>query len=167
MVCRPKGLRLPPLSEAGRISAGGPLLSTAPAAVRCIFSTVASAVERSAGTGMSQANDRPRARSRPRRPQDTQRVPTQRYFHLHLVSDATGGTLLNVGREVAAQYKQTHSIEHIHSLVRTQTHVDKALRDIEQAPGIVLYTLVDSGLSGPLEKGCRELGVPCVSVLEP
>ena len=95
------------------------------------------------------------------------RVPTQRYFHLHLVSDATGETLISVGRAVSAQYKQTHSIEHIHSLVRTQAQVDKALRDIEQAPGIVLYTLIDTGHSGQLEQGCRELGVPCVSVLEP
>ena len=94
-------------------------------------------------------------------------MPTQRYFHLHLVSDATGETLISVGRAVSAQYKQTHSIEHIHSLVRTQAQVDKALRDIEQAPGIVLYTLVDAGLSGQLEQGCRELGIPCVSVLEP
>ena len=92
---------------------------------------------------------------------------TQRYFHLHLVSDATGETLISVGRAVSAQYKQTHSIEHIHSLVRTQAHVEKALRDIEQAPGIVLYTLVDKALSSTLEQGCREFGVPCVSVLEP
>lgn len=94
-------------------------------------------------------------------------MATQRYFHLHLVSDATGETLISVGRAVAAQYKQTHSIEHIHSLVRTQAHVEKALRDIEQAPGIVLYTLVDAAISSTLEQGCREFGVPCISVLEP
>lgn len=92
---------------------------------------------------------------------------TQRYFHLHLVSDATGETLIAVGRAAAAQYKQTHSIEHIHSLLRTQAHVERALREIEQAPGIVLYTLVDDGLAGLLEAGCRNLGVPYVSVLQP
>ena len=94
-------------------------------------------------------------------------VVTQRYFHLHLVSDATGETLINVGRAAAAQYKQTHSIEHIHSLVRTPAQVERALREIEQAPGIVLYTLVDSSLAQALEAGCRELGVPYVSVLDP
>ena len=76
-----------------------------------------------------------------------QRVATQRYFHLHLVSDATGETLINVARAAAAQYKHTHAIEHIHSLVRTQAQVDRALREIEQAPGIVLYTLVDVPLA--------------------
>jgi regulator of PEP synthase PpsR (kinase-PPPase family) len=94
-------------------------------------------------------------------------VPTQRYFHLHLVSDATGETLIAVGRAAAAQYKHTHSIEHIHSLVRTQAMVEQALTEIEQAPGIVLYTLVDTSLASLLEGGCLNLGVPCVSVLDP
>ncbi|MBA3518675.1 MAG: kinase/pyrophosphorylase [Rhizobiales bacterium] len=94
-------------------------------------------------------------------------MPTQRYFHLHLVSDATGETLINVGRAAAAQYKHTHSIEHIHSLLRTQALVERALREIEQTPGIVLYTLVDASLAATLESGCRSLGVPCVSVLDP
>jgi [pyruvate, water dikinase]-phosphate phosphotransferase / [pyruvate, water dikinase] kinase len=94
-------------------------------------------------------------------------VATKRYFHLHLVSDATGETLINVGRAAAAQYKHTHSIEHIHSLVRTPTQVERALREIEQAPGIVLYTLVDASLATALEAGCRNLGVPYVSVLDP
>jgi regulator of PEP synthase PpsR (kinase-PPPase family) len=94
-------------------------------------------------------------------------VPTQRYFHLHLVSDATGETLIAVGRAAAAQYKHTHAIEHIHSLVRTQALVEQALIEIEQSPGIVLYTLIDSNLAALLEAGCRNLGVPCVSVLDP
>jgi regulator of PEP synthase PpsR (kinase-PPPase family) len=94
-------------------------------------------------------------------------VATQRYFHLHLVSDATGETLINVGRAAAAQYNHTHSIEHIHSLVRTQAQVERALREIEQSPGIVLYTLVNGAFASTLENGCRTLGIPCVSVLDP
>ncbi len=94
-------------------------------------------------------------------------MPTPRYFHLHLVSDATGETLIAVARAAAAQYKHTHAIEHIHSLIRTPALVEQSLAEIEQAPGIVLYTLVDLNLSGLVESGCRNLGVPCVSVLEP
>lgn len=94
-------------------------------------------------------------------------MPTPRYFHLHLVSDATGETLINVGRAAAAQYKHTHAIEHIHSLIRTAGQVDRVLRDIEQAPGIVLYTLVDPALAKAFEEGCRNIGIPCVSVLDP
>lgn len=94
-------------------------------------------------------------------------MATQRFFHLHLISDATGETLIAVARAAAAQYKQTHAIEHIHSNVRTQAVVERALREIEQTPGIVLYTLVDAKLAPLLEAGCRNLGVPCLSVLDP
>jgi regulator of PEP synthase PpsR (kinase-PPPase family) len=94
-------------------------------------------------------------------------VTTQRYFHLHLISDATGETLIAVGRAAAAQYSHTHSIEHIHALVRTPAQLERALREIEQAPGIVLYTLLDAGLAAVLEQRCRTLGVPCVAVLQP
>ena len=93
-------------------------------------------------------------------------MATQRFFHLHLISDATGETLIAVARAAAAQYKQTHAIEHIHSNVRTQAVVERALREIEQTPGIVLYTLVDAKLAPLLEAGCRNLGVPCLSVLD-
>jgi regulator of PEP synthase PpsR (kinase-PPPase family) len=94
-------------------------------------------------------------------------VATQRYFHLHLVSDSTGETLINVARAAAAQYKHTHAIEHVHSLVRSHAQVERALREIEQAPGIILYTLVDATLAATLEGGCRNFGVPYVSVLDP
>ena len=94
-------------------------------------------------------------------------MPKTRYFHLHLISDATGETLLNVGRAAAAQYSSTQAIEHVHSLVRTPAQIDRIVADLEEAPGIVLYTLVDPDLSGQLEQKCRDIGVPCVSVLDP
>jgi regulator of PEP synthase PpsR (kinase-PPPase family) len=45
--------------------------------------------------------------------------------------------------------------------------MERALVEIEQAPGIVLYTLVDTKLATLLEAGCRNLNIPCVSVLDP
>ena len=41
------------------------------------------------------------------------------FFHLHLISDATGETLLTVARAAAAQYANVSAVEHIHPLVRT------------------------------------------------
>ncbi|MCC6949355.1 MAG: kinase/pyrophosphorylase [Bradyrhizobiaceae bacterium] len=87
------------------------------------------------------------------------------YFHLHLVSDATGETLLAVGRAAAAQYSTVSAIEHVYPLVRNQKQLDVALARIEENPGIVLYTLVDRELSERIETRCREFGVPCLSVL--
>jgi [pyruvate, water dikinase]-phosphate phosphotransferase / [pyruvate, water dikinase] kinase len=89
------------------------------------------------------------------------------YFHLHLVSDATGETLITVARAAAAQYTNVSAIEHIYPLVRTQKQLDRVLSEIETAPGIVLYTLLDPELTGRLEGKCREYGLPCLSILGP
>ncbi len=89
------------------------------------------------------------------------------YFHLHLVSDATGETLIAVARAVAAQYSNVTPVEHIHPLVRTHKHVDRVLSEIEAFPGIVLYTLLDRELAGRLEDKCRSLGLPFLSILGP
>jgi regulator of PEP synthase PpsR (kinase-PPPase family) len=89
------------------------------------------------------------------------------FFHLHMVSDATGETLINVARAAAAQYANIRAIEHLHSMVRTTKRLDRIITEFEEEPGIVLYTLVDRELSDRLENACRELGIPCASVLEP
>jgi [pyruvate, water dikinase]-phosphate phosphotransferase / [pyruvate, water dikinase] kinase len=89
------------------------------------------------------------------------------YFHLHLVSDATGETLITVARAAAAQYTNVSPIEHMYPLVRTQKQLDRVLSEIETAPGIVLYTLLDPELTGRLESKCREYGLPCLSILGP
>ena len=92
---------------------------------------------------------------------------TRNYFHLHLVSDATGETLIAVSRAVAVQYQGVSSIEHVYPLIRTRVQLERAISEIEAAPGIVLFTLVDRELSGRLENACREMGSPCLSVLQP
>src|SRR6202521_1738699 len=89
------------------------------------------------------------------------------YFHLHLISDATGETLITVARAAAAQYAKVLPVEHVHPLVRNQKQLDRVLADIEEFPGIVLYTLLEEGLVGRLEATCRELGLPCLSILGP
>ena len=89
------------------------------------------------------------------------------YFHLHLVSDATGETLTTIAKAAAVQYSQVRPIEHVHPLVRTPKQLERVLQEIEQAPGIVLYTIVKKELTEELERRCRELKVPCLHVLQP
>jgi [pyruvate, water dikinase]-phosphate phosphotransferase / [pyruvate, water dikinase] kinase len=89
------------------------------------------------------------------------------YFHLHLVSDATGETLSTIAKAAAVQYARMRPIEHMHALIRSRRQIDRALQEIEQAPGIVLYTVVNKELSEALETRCKELNVPCVYVLAP
>jgi len=92
---------------------------------------------------------------------------TDSYFHLHLVSDATGETLITVARAAAAQYATVSPIEHIYPLVRSDKQLDRVLSEIETSPGIVLYTLLDRELTDRLESKCRELGLPALSILGP
>lgn len=89
------------------------------------------------------------------------------YFHLHLVSDATGETLITVARAAAAQYANITPVEHLYPMVRTTRQLDMALAEIAESPGLVLYTLLEEELVTSLEAKCRELGLPCMSVLGP
>ena len=89
------------------------------------------------------------------------------YFHLHLVSDATGETLIAVSRAVTAQFQGVAAIEHVYPLVRNQTQLQRAISEISASPGIVLYTLVDKELTTTLEQACVEIGSPFLSVLQP
>ncbi len=88
-----------------------------------------------------------------------------KFFHLHLVSDATGETLSAISKAVIVQYSKVRGIEHVHSLVRTKKQMERVFESIEAEPGIVLYTIVNPDLAKELEKYCRSLNVPCVPVM--
>ncbi len=92
---------------------------------------------------------------------------TRTRFHLHLVSDATGETLMAVSRAVVAQYAGISVMEHLYPLIRTMDQLDRAIGEIETVPGMVLYTLVEPDLCQRLETACREAGAPTLSVLGP
>lgn len=99
-------------------------------------------------------------------PMPFRRSPKQ-FFHMHLVSDATGETLNTVGRAAAAYYSDFQPIEHVYALVRTAKQLDRVLAEIERQPGIVLFTVADPGLRKMLEERCQALSVPCLSILDP
>ena len=95
-------------------------------------------------------------------------VPTTgNYFHLHLVSDSTGETLITVARAVAAQYANVTPVEHVYPLVRSQKQLERALAEIEEAPGIVLFTLLEKDLVARLEAKCQEINIPSLSIIGP
>src|ERR1700690_1412261 len=89
------------------------------------------------------------------------------YFHLHLVSDSTGETLNAVAKAACAQFEMGRPIEHIYPLVRNKKQVERALTEIEGAPGLVFHTMVNPELRMLLEDKCRELAQPSVAVLDP
>jgi regulator of PEP synthase PpsR (kinase-PPPase family) len=93
--------------------------------------------------------------------------PTNVYFHLHLVSDSTGETLQAYAQAVCAQFEEGRPILHIHPLIRSPRQLDRALAAIEDAPGLVLYTLMKEDKREALETLCLRLGLPHLSVLDP
>src|SRR4029450_14142773 len=94
----------------------------------------------------------------------TIQMPETGYFHLHLVSAATGETLITVARAAAAQYANVSAVEHLYPMVRSKKQLDHALAEITESPGLVLYTLLEEDLIQALEKKCRELGMLCMSL---
>ncbi|MDO8980042.1 MAG: pyruvate, water dikinase regulatory protein [Afipia sp.] len=89
------------------------------------------------------------------------------YFHLHMISDSTGETLITVARAVAAQYSNVSPVEHVYPLVRSQKQLDRVLAEIEEAPGIVLFTLLEKDLVERLEAKCQEINIPSLSIIGP
>lgn len=95
-------------------------------------------------------------------------MPTSHnYFHLHMISDSTGETLITVARAVAAQYSNVSPVEHVYPLIRSQKQLDRVLAEIEEAPGIVLFTLLEKDLVERLEAKCQEINIPSLSIIGP
>jgi [pyruvate, water dikinase]-phosphate phosphotransferase / [pyruvate, water dikinase] kinase len=89
------------------------------------------------------------------------------FFHLHLISDSTGETLISAGRAAAAQFQGNYALEHVYPLIRNRKQLASVLEAVDKEPGIVLYTIVDQELASVIDLRCREMAVPCVNVLEP
>ncbi len=92
---------------------------------------------------------------------------TETRFHLHLVSDSTGETVHSLARASLAQFEDAEAIEHIWSMVRTRSQIERVIAGIDANPGVVLYTLVNDILRQPLQECCRRLNVPAIPVLDP
>ena len=52
-------------------------------------------------------------------------------------------------------------------LRRSRRELERVLKDVEAAPGIVLYTLFNRELAEELERSCKRLNIPCVPALKP
>jgi len=89
------------------------------------------------------------------------------FFHLHLISDSTGETLISAGRAASAQFKLHNPVEHVYPLIRNRKQLLPVLQAIDKEPGIVLYTVVDQELAALVKERCEEIEVPSVNVLEP
>ena len=93
-------------------------------------------------------------------------MSTGKKFHLHLVSDATGETLISIAHAAIVQFEDADPIEHTWALVRSAPQMEKVLAEIRDKPGLVMFTLVDKDIRELLINGCHALSVPCVPVMD-
>ena len=88
------------------------------------------------------------------------------YFHIHLISDSTGETLVAIMKASAAQFRNATALEHLHTLVRSEENLQSTLEEIKNKPGVVLYTLMNPDRRKTLEKFCARNKIPAISVLD-
>ncbi|MCW5724508.1 MAG: kinase/pyrophosphorylase [Maricaulaceae bacterium] len=98
---------------------------------------------------------------------DADASPAQTRFHVHMISDSTGETLMEVMRASVAQFENVVPTEHLYALVRSPRQLDRALNEIARSPGLVMFTIVNADLRAELERRCAEIGAPAVAVLDP
>ncbi len=87
--------------------------------------------------------------------------------NVHLVSDSTGETLAGVLRASCAQFDRIQPLEHSYFMVRSTRQLERVMREIEAAPGVVMFTLSNLEHRDMLEARCKELGFPVIAVLDP
>ncbi|MCK5384805.1 MAG: kinase/pyrophosphorylase [Alphaproteobacteria bacterium] len=90
-----------------------------------------------------------------------------RKFHIHLVSDASGSTLLGISRAVLAQFAGIEPHQKFWPLVRTDRQLERVISKIIEKPGPVIFTLISDNMRNRLIEVCEDLEVPYIPVLAP
>ena len=87
-------------------------------------------------------------------------------YQIYLVSDSTGETLDRVFLAIKAQFKNIDYEVNSYFFTRTENQIIKILEHAKkQEKSIILYTIVDSGLSKFLASKSGEKKIPCFGVL--
>ena len=66
-----------------------------------------------------------------------------------------------------AQFEGVDVEQHLWPMVRTAEALDGVLAGIRARPGVVIFTLVNDVTRSALQEECRNLNLPCVSVIDP
>src|SRR3989344_7403198 len=87
-------------------------------------------------------------------------------LHLHLISDSTGETLENIAKAAIAQFDDVEVVRHFWPMVRSESHLDRIMAEVEASPGMILFTLVNGDLRVSLERRARARDLPLVAALD-
>jgi regulator of PEP synthase PpsR (kinase-PPPase family) len=84
---------------------------------------------------------------------------------IHLISDSSGQTVKYAAKSALSQFADIQSKEYEWPLVRNEELLSEVLTKIKKKPGVVLYTISNPELRDILRKFCRDLKIPCISVI--
>ena len=87
-------------------------------------------------------------------------------LHLHLISDSTGETLENIAKAAIAQFDDVEVVRHFWPMVRSESHLDRIMAEVQASPGMILFTLVSGELRASLERRAGALDLPLVPALD-
>ena len=87
-------------------------------------------------------------------------------LHLHLISDSTGETLENIAKAAIAQFDDVEVVRHFWPMVRSESHLDRIISEVQASPGMILFTLVNGELRASLERRAAALNLPTVPALD-
>ena len=72
-----------------------------------------------------------------------------------------------MARACLVQFDGAQAVEHVWSMVRTRSQIERVIAGVEANRGVVLFTLVSDTLRGLLQEGCRRIQAPAIPVLDP
>ncbi|MGI4775862.1 MAG: pyruvate, water dikinase regulatory protein [Janthinobacterium lividum] len=84
---------------------------------------------------------------------------------IHIVSDSSGQTVKHAARTALAQFAGIETKKYNWLLIRNDILLKEVQNKIKERPGIVLYTISNYELRENLKKFCRDLKIPCISVV--
>ena len=78
-------------------------------------------------------------------------------LHLHLLSDSTGETLEMIAKAALSQFDDADVVRHFWPMVRSESHLDRIIAEVQASPGMILFTLVSGELRASLERRAAAL----------
>lgn len=83
-----------------------------------------------------------------------------------MVSDSTGDTLEQVSKAALVQFPGIEPQKHYWPMIRTARHMERIITEMEDNPGVVMFTLVDHDIEKVLIDACKKYKWPYISVLQ-
>ena len=87
-------------------------------------------------------------------------------YHVYQISDSTGETLDRIFLAIKAQFSNFECKTIHYSFTRTKNQIDKIIKQSKSEDNIIiLYTIVDKGLSKYMAEETKKNNIPCFEVL--